>query len=198
MLHSYTYQENTFSVIVHPEGHVTEYQRGPRRLYHGDGDRQSWASLDEWNSTWPASAISQPSKPLPPKHPLITKLFSQVPSTLQYGISTEYVDELYEDYRYALASHDDIAVWERSECRSLIENYERYLEGEDTLGPEILQPTNTYVLHDGQVLGIFHSVEDNVVMVDYTTGLKEPEELGITVEAKFLRRNEVTGVMESV
>ncbi len=198
MLHSYTYQDNTYSVIVHPEGHVTEYQRGPRRLYHGDGDRQTWASTDEWNSTWPTDAISQPPKPLPPKHPLITKLFSQVPSTLQYGISTEYVDELYEDYRNASASHEEIAIWDLLECRKLIQRYEEYLNGEDTFGPDILRPTNTYVLHDGQVLGVYHSAEDNVVLVDDNTGLKEPEELGINTEAKFLRRNEVTGTMESV
>lgn len=193
MLHSYTFNDKTYSVISHEDGSVTEYQRGPRRLYYGDGDRQTWASLDEWVATWPANASPEPPTPVS-QHPLIKKLFPHTPSTLLFGVSKEYANDLYADYNAASASHEDIAIWEVLECRSLIEKYEKYLDGEDTFEPNIIRPTNTYLLHDGQVLGVYHSVEDNIVLIlDSPTVV-----MYITTDSKFLRRNEITGEMESV
>jgi hypothetical protein len=202
MIHSYSQGGKTYAVIEEEDGIVVEHQRGDRIFGHFDDEKDFWDDMDAWRATWPADAVAGPSVPVPEIHPILKKYFWTHLSNIRMAPNDEDIRQEKLEYECCSKSYafDDSAVWGLQESRDRLEYFDKILNGELPYYPVMTGETKTYVIHNGSTLAIFHNIDKNLLYVYCEDGeFRTADELGITVNSKFVRRREFwNGILQPI
>lgn len=169
-----------------------------------------------------SSASNSPSSAKQPLSPIIQRYCRGLPyNVTAAGPSSEdlshYTDRIkmmnarLESFRAHAKRNPDktfadeirTALWEIDYYTKKLQTHQKFLSGEYKYPPRFIRKSKIYVSHGGTLLPVYHNINENLVYVrvhDPTAKKGEktctPEELGVTADSKFYKRNTYSDMFE--
>ena len=100
-VHSYTHDNQKYSVIVLKDGRAMEIRRGTMTFAaHEKHGRSYWPTVEAWKATWPTGATEGAAPSRAPRHPIIERHLRGRSSNMYVFPTPEQIEDIHGQMRY--------------------------------------------------------------------------------------------------